>query len=256
MAWLTHEATDYERAEFNFTANGDVQPNDPRSYLTWGPCGATVGHGREVQQILDRPELVPAINRCFAAEAGAFQSLWTADDHEAGTIVHAAFIDPSRREVWRHGFRCLGTEAEVRRAYERFAFDSDRWLRPAVRRLYSIPLPAGQSHTEIDFAFFVDLAMHMTITAARINRAREAIAIREGRLGRPLTPPERRREIGQALVATLQNQVEDRRGRNVVYYIDGVGADALSETERQAWQQRSGFTAAQFGLADRPMTAP
>jgi hypothetical protein len=59
---LTFEATDYTRMEWNFCQSSPLYnpaignrvcySNDPRSYLTWGPNGATGGGGREVQLIL------------------------------------------------------------------------------------------------------------------------------------------------------------------------------------------------------------
>src|SRR5262245_14615642 len=59
---LTYEATDYTRMEWNFcqsqpqfnpaAGRNTCISNDPRSYLTWGPNGATAGGGREVQLIL------------------------------------------------------------------------------------------------------------------------------------------------------------------------------------------------------------
>ena len=76
---LTYEATDYTRMEWNFcqsspiynptAGNNDCYSNDPRSYLTWGPNGATGGGGREVQLILQAIDSVdPAlINESFGA---------------------------------------------------------------------------------------------------------------------------------------------------------------------------------------------
>jgi hypothetical protein len=106
--------------------------------------------------------------------------------------------------------------------------------------------------TAVDFAFFVDPAMHMSITPARIAAARTALASHASAGGAALSPAERRQVIGQALVGTLSNQVEDRRGRNVVYYVDGVGEAQLSPAERQAWTHRSGLKASDFGLTDAP----
>jgi hypothetical protein len=45
---LSHEGTDYDKAEWN------LGTPDHASVLTWGPYGATVGHGAEVQAILGR----------------------------------------------------------------------------------------------------------------------------------------------------------------------------------------------------------
>lgn len=65
VLWLTHEATDYDQAVFNFEPSGEPQRNDLHSFLTWGPYGATVGHGREVQQGLRRSEVDALLDGCF-----------------------------------------------------------------------------------------------------------------------------------------------------------------------------------------------
>ena len=246
--WVTHEATDYDRLEFNFTAAGEPQPNDPTSYITWGPYGATAGHGREVQGILANPSTGARVSTCLGNEADTIRGLATATDVQVAGIVRAAYLDKDRRAVWKNGFACLADDRDVRRAYDAYAFETDRWFRPAVRRLYTLVA----TPTATDFAFFVDLAMHMDITRARTAAAKAAVERRTTELGRPLSSPERRREIGQALVEALSNQVEDRRGRNVVYYVDGLGEEALSPAERDAWKRRSGLKASDFGLTDDP----
>jgi hypothetical protein len=68
-----------------------------------------------------------------------------------------------------------------------------------------------------------------------------------------LSAAERRRVIGQTFVAALGNQVEDRRDRNVLYYVDGIGEAVLSSSEISAWRQRSGMRATDFGLRDLPL---
>lgn len=250
VLWLSHEATDYDRVEFNFGSGGQPQSNDPKSYLTWGPYGATVGHGREVQGILASPEVADDVEACLGAEVVSVRALLTASDEEAKETVRAAFVDPARREAWQAGFACLGGRDDVRAAYDAYAFETDKWFRPAVRRLYGLIPDAETTATDTDFAFFVDLAMHMGISAARMDAARHAIEEAKSRVARPLSSAERRRAVGQALVATLSNQVEDRRGRNVVYYVDGIGEDGLTVAERTAWRARSGLRASDVGLID------
>ena len=250
VIWLTHEATDYGKAEFNFTATGQPQPNDRFSYLTWGPFGATVGHGREVQKILAMPAANAAIGPCFAGEATAVQTLLTASDPAARDLLRQVVVDPDRRKRWSDGFECLGTKPQVRAAYDAFALDTDQWLRPAVRRLEGLVGP--DPVTGVDYAFFVDLAMHMSISPQRIGAVRRVLADR-GQQGGGLSASERRQIIGQTLVSLLGNQVEDRRGRNVVFYIDGLGDDGLSPQEIAAWQHRSAFRASDVGLSDAPI---
>jgi hypothetical protein len=41
-----------------------------------------------------------------------------------------------------------------------------------------------------------------------------------------------------------------RMGRNVVFYIDGIGQENLTEAEDDAWQKRTGRRASDYGLSD------
>jgi hypothetical protein len=253
VLWVTHEDTDFDTVQFNIRPDGTPQPNDPKSYITWGPYGATAGHGGEVQTILSDPRSGPPIRACFGAELSSVEDLAAArqsgGDAEAQRLVRAAAVAPTRRSAWLAGFACLGAEPEVRAAYQDHAFASGSWLAPGVRRLYGLVPDAER--TEIDYAFFVDLTMHMSITEARVQAARDALEDAAPSGGR-LAPAERRRTIGQALVAALSNQVEDRRGRNVVFYVDGIGEDGLSAQEARAWRNRTGLHASDFGLTDMP----
>jgi len=45
-------------------------------------------------------------------------------------------------------------------------------------------------------------------------------------------------------------QKDDRLGRNVVYYVDGIGVNNLSQKEREVWRQRTGRKASNCGLSD------
>src|SRR5262249_12387142 len=78
---LTYEATDYDRLEWNFcqskplwspqNPSGPCFTNDPKSYITWGPCGATAGHGKEVQWVIWRVDRQDAsvVDTAFGADA-------------------------------------------------------------------------------------------------------------------------------------------------------------------------------------------
>ena len=46
------------------------------------------------------------------------------------------------------------------------------------------------------------------------------------------------------------NQRKDRLGRDIAFYIDAIGEDALSEEERAAWRARGARNAAAIGLSD------
>ena len=253
VLWLTHEGTDYDVAEFNISSNGTPQPNDPKSFLTWGPYGATVGHGAEVQRILSSPELASVLASCFGTELTALQTLLPLRKEAARPLMTEIASTPARRSAWKAAFKCLGSEKLVRDAYERLAWGQD-WFMPNVRALAKIVTDSGSQVSETDFAMFVDIGMHMTVTNQRIQAVKTALAAPN--LPNPLSSAARRQAIGQALVATLSNQIEDRRGRNVVYYVDGIGEANLSAAERQAWQTRSGLKASDLGLADQPLPIP
>jgi hypothetical protein len=118
-----------------------------------------------------------------------------------------------------------------------------------MRKLYQGLIPdAAHGATAVDYGFFLDLAMHMSISDARIATAREAIARRAQELGRPLTSSERRQVVSRTMIPSRQQA--DRLGRNVVFYVDGVGEEALSGEERTAWRDRTGRRASDCGLRD------
>jgi hypothetical protein len=248
---LSHEATDFDDIEFNFSPDGTPQANDPTSYLTWGPYGATAGGGGEIQHILSDPRSDAFVDACFGSEASSIRALAAApSDHEsqARDIVQQAAANPTRRAAWEAGFKCFGAKSEVQAAYQGFAFESGEWLSPGTHRLYTL-VPSGEA-TQIDYAFFIDLTIHMSITQARIEAARSALEAAQADGDASMSPAQRRRIIGQTLVGALSNQIEDRRGRNVVFYADGITLDALTDAEITAWKRRSGLWASDFGLVD------
>ena len=56
---------------------------------------------------------------------------------------------------------------------------------------------APSEATKIDYAFFLDLGEHASISKERITGAKAAIEAEKTKIGRPLSPTERRRVIGQ-----------------------------------------------------------
>jgi hypothetical protein len=240
---LSHEATDYDRVEWNYDTS------DSSSVLTWGPYGATVGHGQEIQGILKKiqegdPELLKSV---FADEHPAVAELLQAGN--GFKLLKPVYQDEKRRQLWREKFKVLGSLQQARDAYERYALETDRWFRPSLRRLYDRLIPdAKNKATEIDYAFFLDLAIHMTISKTRVEKTVKAIVERETELGRPLSPAERRQVISLTMIPSRQQK--DRLGRNVVYYIDGLGEPNLSQDELNAWKQRTGRRTSDCGLSD------
>ena len=70
-------------------------------------------------------------------------------------------------------------------------------------------------------------------------------------LARSLTSAERRRVIGQVWAKKVNLRWrKDRMGRNVVFYIDRIRQDKLSEEEIDAWEKRTKRRASDFGISD------
>jgi len=246
---LSHEGTDYDHTEWNFGTS------DQESVLTWGPYGATVGYGREVQGVLHRVFETDdqILKQAFGSEFTVLEQLLDGEDGES--LLDPVHQDVTRRKNWLEAFGTLGGESIVREEYEAYAFTTDEWLRPPIRRLYEklIPNPAETS-TAVDYGFFLDLAMHMSITEKRVTNTYEAIVSKELQIGRPLTAAERRRVISETMIPSKQK--EDRLGRNVVFFVDDVGEEALTPEESSAWKQRTGRRASDCGLTDEVQFYP
>ncbi|OBP16234.1 hypothetical protein A5320_02125 [Rheinheimera sp. SA_1] len=237
---LSHEGTDYDQVQWNYNTSDD------KSALTWGPYGATVGYGQEVQAILrkinsDDPALLENV---FENEFETIQEL-IKNGSNGYELLKKVFLDGNRRKIWVDKFRILSTYTIVRENYEAYAL-SDKWLRSPMKLLYRL-LPNGMSNgTEIDYSFFLDNSMHMTINMDRVRKCLLAIEQEQKKIGRNLTPAERRRVISKNLVPSMQQN--DRLGRNVVYYVDEIGD--LSQNEMTNWKKRTNRKASNFGLSD------
>lgn len=271
---LTYEATPYEgEAQWNFCQNSlssqrrtnlRCVSNDPTSYLTWGPRGATAGGGREIQGVLiavegQAPEL---IDEAFADEAPAvrrFLELGEKRDAPArlDTEIYLCgiWIDAARASKWSSGFARLGTQPLVRSTYldlyRSANFDGAKVQ--AFARLYSL---LGRTLTELDLAFITDRATHTSGVFAKNKRtnssdaiATVALAVRQS-VGDTVTakPWEVRRALSRILATT--NQQADRNGRDVVFFVDGAEVAGLTVSERENWMRRGPRRAADVGLGD------
>lgn len=256
---LTFEQTDYTDAEWNFCQNqpfyapGDGQPNcysnDKRSFLTWGPRGATAGHGQEVFAILsiiDRmePDLIQA---AFAIEADAVRfagQLSNAQDNsDLERFLCAIWLDPVRRSAWAQAFEQLGASPVVRAAYNELYRSSD-YDGGKIERLQQVFVEAGFQTTYADLAFFADRAAHTSVSGAQIAQAREALAV-----GVPNTNAEARRVVALAMQVGNDQQRLVRLGRDVSYYVDELSG-VLSAEEVSAWNSYSRVTLGDVGLDD------
>jgi hypothetical protein len=255
---LTYEATDYGDLEWNFCQNGAWSPgppekpcrtNDPGSFITWGPRGATAGGGREVQWVLWRIERShPAlIDAAFGAEAPAVRSLLSADKASTRSALCAIYLDPARRAAWTRAFAELGGNPSVRTAYDAH-YDSDRSDGSKMARFAATYAELGLAPTEVDYAFFLDRATHSS--GLRVDAAAAAAAIRSwlAQRGWTLAPANVRRAISGRY--PTRNQTADRLGRDVAFFVDAVGVDNLTATERSAWRKRGPLRASDVGLSD------
>jgi hypothetical protein len=275
---LVFEATDYTALEFNYCQSrspgengktwleGDPNcySNDPCSFATWGPRGATVGGGQEIQKIIWQLDQANSslVSSAFGAEYDAAKRLLSADRKNGEVLLCAAFVNAERRAAWHSAFDKLGQDASVRRTYD------DVYLSQAADgakmvnfyKVYSALKPLiGREPTEVDYALFLDRSTH----GGSPNKEEQVAAIIADLTayikahGKAPSPAELRWQLIKTL--PVGNQSRDRLGRDVVYVYDGlgnnVGADALS-----AWNHRGPFRASDFGLSDQRLiptfTAP
>jgi len=277
---LTYEATPFDsEAEWNYCQSVPAsvrrtsvpcRSNDPKSYLTWGPRGATAGGGREIQGVLIAAEQRDPnlVNASFGTEAASVRRFLRLAEHRTAPAILdterflcAVWLDPGRAERWARGFAAFGALAEVRSIYfdlyRSAAFDGGKVA--AFRRLYQA---LGRQPTEIDLAFFMDRATHtggVFIAGANTNSP-QAIAQVAARVRAsvpdPAAAPAWRIRRALSVILATQNQAADRNGRDVVFLVDGVGLAQLTSDERANWLHRGPRFASHLGLSDeRPAPA-
>jgi len=255
---LTYEATDYDRLEWNFCQNKPLWSpenpsmpcftNDPRSYITWGPRGATAGHGREVQWVLWRVDQRDAstLSTAFGPEAATVRQLISLNDLSVSRLLCSIYADERRRNSWTRAFQTLGKSELVRSMYDLHYLSrmSDGAKMATFYRLYD---KLGIRPTEVDYAFFLDRATHSSAPSDLDSAARKIQGwLEEKRVTR--TPGNVRRAIAARFPTA--SQTKDRLGRDVAFFIDAVSEAELTQEERQAWRDRGQLSAANVGLSD------
>ena len=255
---LTFEATDYTAAEWNFcqsrplydptAARPVCYSNDPHSYLTWGPNGATAGGGREIQAIVqrldtDNPDRIDAAFGPQAADVRRMSRLRNDSTRSLETYLCAIWSDPVRRAAWRVGFAELGRDPAVRIAFDSL-YRSVSYDGGKITTFEAAYAAFNLKPTEVDYAFFKDRAAHTSPNGAAIRAAiRAQVAANADTAGWRI-----RRAI--SLNVRPSNQRKDRLGRDVAFYVDGLGTAALSTEERAAWTARGMCRASSVGLTD------
>ena len=265
---LTFEATDYDRMQWNFCQNrpryapehgqGACFTNDKRSFITWGPNGATAGHGREVQAILSyfrdlvTPGHADLFNAAFGPEAPAVQRMLElgnkSDNSALETYLCGVWMSPTRRSAWVDGFKTLGATAELpefyREVYRSASFDGGKiatFHRVWTSEEFGLPV------SELDHAFFIDRSAHMSISERKLTDALRTLKAASGSVWPP-APAAVRQYV--ALNVRPPNQRADRLGRDIAFYVEGVGPSGLSEDETTAWAKRGRRNAVDLGLSD------
>lgn len=267
---LTFEATDYDRMQWNFCQNtplyrpdqgqNECHSNDKRSYITWGPNGATAGWGREVQAILNRylegDGNAAQFNNAFGDEASAVRRMLTLEDSQNGsleTYLCGVWMDKSRRNNWQAGFRTLGRSADIRAAY-RDIYGSASFDAGKIAAFYKIwqseevALPV----TEIDHAFFTDRAAHMGMGRSTRQKVRDALTELKQASGEnwPVSPAEVRRHIAKRVLPGNLKIQRDRLGRDTAFFVEAIGVNNLSELEMDAWGARGRRNVIHIGMSD------
>ena len=280
MVTMTLEGTDYDRFEWNYDAS------DPTAWATWGPFGATVGQGGEVQLILaavERDNRPSPVKSAFEAAAAApddpgdlplpgrkasryaacrqpapgpaadydlFRKVVALRGTAAGDVLRTAFCDDHRFAVWIKAFRILGGEAVARRAYDDLYLRGSAKVAAYIAGARGAYADAGVVATEIDLAMGVDGS---TQFSPRADRSRVAAAIRSA--GPSADPVLRRASISERIAPGRNGK--DRCGRDGVFLVahletipKPVACAARGWDLHSAWLGRAGFTAEEVGLKD------
>lgn len=257
---LTYEATDYTDAEWNFCQNlpkyepgvpGSIcHTNDPRSYLTWGPRGATAGHGRELQVILwlVSKQDQTVLKGAFGTEAAQVDRLTRLEPSAVEKVLCSVWMSPERRAQWKAALADLGRGHLVRAAYDAYyrSAHSDGAKILTFSRLYQ---QAHLTITEVDYGFFVDRATHSTPPGeSEIGSLAQQLAAEVA--GRDLPNARARLYLSRTLLAGNASAQADRQGRDMAFLVDAFPTGDLTTNERAQWSARGRLKASDVGLSD------
>lgn len=287
---LTYEATEFDKpASWNFCQNplagsdgkkvarrAPCRTNDD-SILTWGPRGATMTGGSEIRAILNAlekryPGLVAAN---FMGEYSTLQRVLRLSAIPPKELKHgqtvrgaenvsdlelftcAIWINPARASFWSNALAKLGALATVQTTYNDLyasrSFDGAKMS--AFYRLYN---KLDVRPSEIDHAFFLDRSTHTSgvflpggSSGPNTDVTLTAVAAHvRAMLGNgPWENWQVRRALSRFMVPG--KQVDDRNGRDVAFFVDGVGEAGLTQSERTNWHKRMALAASFAGLSDK-----
>lgn len=278
---LTYEATPFGRvAEWNFCqrpVQGGTRRTEPcrtndDSLITWGPRGATIGGGREVQAVLIETERrQPGIVReAFGTEYDALQRLLALSTEGAGRpstprlrgevsdaelFLCPIWLDPARATAWAAALARVSEHAATQAAYEA-VYNSQYYDGAKVRGFMSLYRELGVTASEIDYAFFLDRATHTrgVFASGHNSNTAGAIRARAAQIRESLAgieaPANWQYRLAIARLMPTASQRDDRNGRDMAFIIDGAGEGGLTASERANWQSRFGLRASMVGLSD------
>lgn len=259
MLTQTMEGTDYDVLEWNVCADWR---GDAASVLTWGPHGKTLGWGGELLQVLrsvDSTRLKAAfdaegaigLDRLLRLPARPISAQNRHRFPAARALIAEVCDAPGQKAAWTRAFARLGADPDIRAAYDAQAWGEAAWFRSVVDRLAQSWRAQGLEPTEVDFAFFLDRAIHMGWGAQRFAAVDRVLT-----QGSPLTNAEARFLIADAVRAGARP--EDRLARDAMFLIDAeeelAPLMAASRTWprgwKNAWRTRANLSAADVGLSD------
>lgn len=276
-AWFTFEGTDYDCVQIHVPPADEADRelttvlraeigaslhrycdyrHEPASSMTWGPYGATAGHGQEVQNIL-RLAIADGVDVggvFTAAGVEGFDGFLALERTPTSTFNARleAYLAPhvatrEQRIAWHKAFARLGQMPEVRCAYERYAFQGD-WLAPGLRSTRALYTEFGAEFSEVDFVFATDRIIH----AGRYGAASRLRPVFDRLRTENAAAPANLLLRMAVAEAYPTGRPADRRGRDMVFMLDDARAIGLSLP--QEWVDnhtaRVGtMTAATFGLS-------
>jgi len=264
-----YEGTDYTRFLWNVG-----QPSDPYAYGTWGPFGATLAAGGEIQAIFKSVAQGPGgtqkIEKAFSdAQGSPVPSYsWRANfcatakpspPSKAGGELLLSLTSPlsasnkgdlagefcsdSHAGAWPAAFRILGADPVVIDAYEAKYAGQNRKVADRLAQIYrKIGLPI----TEIDWAFFLDRGTQFTTGLDAAETALKSLpsAASAGR---------RRLAISRASLpaddAKHRIQRRLRIGRDMAF-VAGSELSLMTSVEKDNWHYTGPLTAEKLGLSD------
>jgi hypothetical protein len=151
------------------------------------------------------------------------------------------------RLAWQNGFVNLGSKPVTRTTYDAL-YRSSSLDGGKIKAFYDAYKRAGLTPTEVDHAFFVDRAAHMSVSANDLDKAIAKLKANSPKW--PIETWRARRTIANTIMAGNGDQRIDRLGRDVTFFVDAVGAANLSTSEKAAWANRGKRRSSDVGLSD------